>query len=226
VSAVLWATKPVDEVTFAMHLPTIAYIAGVTCVLPAIASVVRYKSLTSPMKVMTGLFVMYASVVAVQYWLGQKGIQNLWIGQIHTLVEFSLFTLVFSMWVGPGTLQRILRWSIAAYTVIWCILKVTIEHPGQFDNYSGSMAKLILMGLATYTIRISFQNIESNLLTYARVWVSAGILLYSAGTLLILAASNQILKLSPEGFLTLWHVNWSMLILSNLLYSRAFLCKE
>ena len=209
-----------------MQLPTIAYIAGATCVLPAIIAAVRYKSLSRPMKVLAGLFVMYAAVVTAEYWLSQKGIQNLWIGQIYTLVEFSFFTVTFSMWVESGTRQRILRWSIAAYAIIWSVLKVTVEHPGEFDNYSGPLAKLILLGLAMYTIRINFQRTESNLLTFARVWMSTGILLYGAGTLLILAASNQILKLSPEGFLTLWYVNWSMLILSNLLYSKAFLCKE
>jgi hypothetical protein len=57
-------------------------------------------------------------------------------------------------------------------------------------------------------------------------WVAMAVALYSAGTLILLGLSNDLLKLGVPYFKAGWVFNWSLLIIANLFYAKAMLCKQ
>ncbi len=55
-------------------------------------------------------------------------------------------------------------------------------------------------------------------------WVAIGNLIYSTGALFIAGLSNELMKMGTSYFITAWHINWSLAIISNVIYTKAFFC--
>jgi hypothetical protein len=76
------------------------------------------------------------------------------------------------------------------------------------------------------TLHAAVKDEKSHLLERPVFWVAMGVLLYASGTLLVLGLSNHLLQLGKPYFDVAWHINWSLLIIANLLYTKGMLCKS
>jgi hypothetical protein len=56
-------------------------------------------------------------------------------------------------------------------------------------------------------------------------WVVSAVLLYSAGSMVVIGLSDRLLRANYWLLYVAYHVNWALEISANLLYSKALLCK-
>jgi hypothetical protein len=77
--------------------------------------------------------------------------------------------------------------------------------------------------MALFTLIALLTSESESLFRQPRFWISAGVVIYTAGTLPLFILSNKLLSLPLEEFEKVWNVNWSLTIASNLLYAVAFL---
>jgi hypothetical protein len=102
--------------------------------------------------------------------------------------------------------------------------KCTFEPFSVFDSYTSTIAKMVYIVVATSMLFNIQKDSLSVLRIDARVWVASGLIIYSAGTLLMFALFNVMLKESPNLVKAIWPVNWLLYIIVNLFYARAIWC--
>jgi hypothetical protein len=52
------------------------------------------------------------------------------------------------------------------------------------------------------------------------------VILYSTATLIMVSLSHQLLELGMPYFTAAWNINWTFIIVANLLYAKGLLCKS
>jgi hypothetical protein len=133
---------------------------------------------------------------------------------------------ILARWQVHKLAKLILYSLIPFYAILWTIAKFTIENLRHFDNFTSTLAKSILVIAALGTLIMIVWNRTGNLLKDIRVWVLTAILVYYAGNFMLLGLSNLILALPIQKIETAWSIQWTVLILSNLLYTGGFLCRQ
>jgi hypothetical protein len=142
-------------------------------------------------------------------------INNLWLFHISTLLEYTLLILVFSYWQKKDILKLSLRLSIPLFLLIWFAAKLFLESFNQFDNFTSSMAGVILVVVSSYTLYDLSKENSVSLSRDPRFWVGSAVLIYYTGNLMLFALSNII---------TIWAIHSILNIIANLIYSGGFLC--
>jgi hypothetical protein len=209
-----------------VSFPTLSYIATFSLFIPVFFGFKKFERLQYEMK--TLVILLFISLVSgnVALYLALKGISNLWIFHITTLIEFSFLMFILARWQVHKLAKLILYSLIPFYAILWTIAKFTIENLRHFDNFTSTLANSILVIAALGTLIMIVWNRTGNLLKDIRVWVLTAILVYYAGNFMLLGLSNLILALPIQKIETAWSIQWTVLILSNLLYTGGFLCRQ
>jgi hypothetical protein len=98
--------------------------------------------------------------------------------------------------------------------------------PDHIDSAMAIVSRILLIVMSLVTLQAAMRDEQSHLTARPIFWVVIGVILYSSGTMLVFGLSNQLLKLGETYFIVAWHVNWSLLIIANLAYTRGMLCKS
>jgi hypothetical protein len=133
---------------------------------------------------------------------------------------------MFSAWMKKRQNQVMLVVCLSAFILFWIISKFTFEPFSRLDGWTASVSKILQI---TFSIFILVDIIKESDLVWtrdSRFWVGAGIIIYSAGSIFIFALFNKMLEISADRLRMVWHINWSLMIISYLFYARSFLCKK
>jgi ABC-type transport system involved in multi-copper enzyme maturation permease subunit len=103
---------------------------------------------------------------------------------------------------------------------------VFFRDPDHINSGMAMISRTFLIVMALVTLQSAIKDEKLHLLERPVFWVVMGVVLYSAGTLLVVGLSNQLLELGVPYFVVAWHINWSLLIIANLLYTKGMLCKS
>ena len=201
-----------------------AYIAAGSFVLPAGIGLARFKRLRRAMKLFAILMVLTLLQVAAQIIVPYFGYSNYFLLNSFIPIECGLFLAVFYLATASATSKALLGSGIAFILVFWIYYTVFIDVATQLNNpLSAAAGGLIAIAGAGALFELT-RDTATPLTTRPLFWVGAGAVLYSAGTLFILGLSNRLLALGIEYFAAGWYVNWILTIISNLMYTKGFLC--
>ena len=177
----------------------------------------RLRQLSREMKILLCLIGIALSTDFVLLYLATHHINNLWLMHFYTLLEFSLFMLIFSSWQKNKFSQKLLRLIILIYIPIWFSAKFLLEDFSSFDNFTSSLSGTLLTGIAIYTLLILKKEVDCNILIEKRFWVSTGVLFYFAGNLFIFALGSTI---------AVWSLHNIINICANICYAGGFLSQR
>lgn len=195
-----------------------------SCLIPLFAALYVYQKLTSVLKIFLLLLVLVAVTEASGFILSYEGVRYLWIYHIYTLVEYSLFVLIFLFWQKEPRVRKILGFSIPGFFVIWLIAKFSVERWGEMDNFTSSLEAVILIGVAAYTLINLTQEKMNSLIADPRFWITMGVLIYFTGNIVTFALGNVLLSLLQKGDQVIWPLHSILNIVANLFYAGGFLC--
>jgi hypothetical protein len=205
-------------------LPNLALAASISCLIPVIVGTIRWKALSRELRVVLTLLAFYVPFLVVQILLSFHGIKNLWMGDVYELLQFGVLSTVFALWTREEKVRRAMKSSISIGTILWLIGKFSIEPLGGLSPYSAAVFSLILISMALYTLITLLRSELELLFRRPQFWISAGVVIYLAGTLPLFILSNRLLSLPLEEYEKVWNINWGLGIVSNLVYAVAFLC--
>lgn len=158
-------------------------------------------------------------------YLGSKGINNLWLLHLFTIIDYCLLIAVFALWQKNILLRRILQISIPLIIILGIISILYLENIRHFNNFTRPMTSLILTMVSAYTLfELNTEKIVS-LFREPRFWVCSGVVLYFTSTLLIFSLSNILLNLPHHLVRVIFEFNIIMNIVANIIYTRGFLCQ-
>jgi hypothetical protein len=209
-----------------MAIPVLGQIHFIGYVVPATAGIIRFPRLSRAMRILTLLCVLACIDIAAQYLVALWGMKNYFLSDYYRVIEVSLLCVVFYLSsVSKGT-RKVLRVLGILFVVIWVLDMIFFRDPDRINSGMAMISRTFLIVMALVTLQSAIKDEKSHLLERPVFWVVMGVVLYSAGTLLVVGLSNQLLDLGVPYFVVAWHINWSLLIIANLLYTKGMLCKS
>jgi hypothetical protein len=205
--------------------PVFGYICIATFLVPAAVGIKRFTNLGKATRILAILsFIACLEIVAAEIasWLIKS---NYLITDTYRGIEASLLCAFFYYCAKENRSRYLLKTMGVVFSLAWIVDLVLMKNPGHINSGMAIVSRLVLIAMSSVALYSLLEDESMNPMEKPVFWVAVGVMLYAAGTLVILALSNYLLKLGLPYFEAGWRVNWTLLILSNLLYTKAMMCK-
>jgi hypothetical protein len=150
---------------------------------------------------------------------------NYFLVDYYTIVEFLLLAAVFYSSIESKIPRLVLAILFSAFVIYWLIDMIQRPDPHAINTKLAMVSRVFLIAVSLVGFQYSLKEESSVMAKMPIVWVSFAVVLYSAGTLIVFGLSNQLLKLGRPYFDIAWHINWGLLIVVNLMYSKGMICR-
>jgi hypothetical protein len=151
---------------------------------------------------------------------------NLFLLHFYVVLEFLMLCAVFYWSVPLKSTQNTLLMVAAAFVVFWVSDLIFFFDPGQINTVTQLVDRILLIVMSTITLQAVMRDEGSSLLQRPVFWAAISVILYSAGTLVAVGLGNQLLALGRSYFVFAWYINWTFIIIANILYAKGMLCKS
>lgn len=209
-----------------MAYPSFSNISAATYAIPAGVGIWRFRKLNKPMKVLVFLTVIACLELGVEFSVAYWKHYNNFVSTYYEFVEFCLLCSIFFMFIDRRGSRVALIALASVYVVIWVIKIPTFYNPAIVAGDVEVLSRIFLVTLSLITLQSILDLGTARLIDTPVFWVVAGVVLYSAGTLLVMGLSTQLMKFGRAYFLAAWDINWALNIVTNLFYTKAFSCKQ
>ncbi len=208
-----------------MHLPLLAYLAGLSGGVPCTSGLLRWRSLSSDLRILAVLFTVNFVAMIVQIALSRKGVNNLWISHFYSLIEFLCLTWVFAEWQVTGWKRKLLHHSVLGYIIFWVLSKLFLEDLTRQPYYTVFLSKIFFTAWSIQLLHLISGETKAQLFSLPRFWIVSANLISSSGSLMFYSLRTTIDKLPLEGLVIAYGIHWIIMILSNAVFAAGFLCK-
>jgi len=157
--------------------------------------------------------------------LSYLSVQNIIIFHIYTLLEYSLLAYVFFSWQPESKLKTVLRWSIPGFFIIWLVDKAFIHSLYEFDSFVVTIESVLLVTIAMYELYDLNKDVNYSIFRNPKFWVTAAVLLYFAGNLIVFSLGSFILSEKAIASIAWILFHASLNAIAYLLFVVAFICQ-
>jgi hypothetical protein len=155
-----------------LHLSTLAEAAPLIA-----AAVVRRPARGARAWVLVWCAVLLAES-GISYWLSWNGVHNLWLEYFFTPVTGATVLWALSFWQTSDLARLTMRLAIVPFLPVWAVLTIFFEDTSFFSRAADSVASLVGLSAAAYTLVARSRTATGDLLRQDWFWVSAGMALY------------------------------------------------
>ena len=208
-----------------VKLPILVYFVVGSSFLAAMVALVRYHRLDTAAKALAWLCIANYCEGAVAYILSLRKIRNLELLNDYRPIELFLTACVFYFMVQSRTARRLLVLCTSIFVLVWIADKIFLDDPGHLNNRMALLSRVVAVTMSIASLYFGAKESETLFIERPLFWVGTAVLLYSSGTLLVLGLSNQLAFMNREIFIMAWQINWILLIMANLFYTKGLLCK-
>jgi|GEM_PF-4709603 len=209
-----------------MNVPLIAHVSAASHLVPAAVGLWYWKRLSLPMRVLVFYFNFTVLVEITELILALLGIHNIFVINIHRIVEFVSFMYFFRHHVHHHTYREAMAILSMLYIVLWFTEVSFDPFPKQHSEFINTVSNIALLIVSVAVSFYLFTTSQGNLTSQSTFWICLGAILTFSSTVIIYSLGNTVLALGIEHFTLLWHFNWGFSIIANILYARSFLCQQ
>lgn len=208
-----------------MEIPIAAHIASGFYLLPAASGLFRWKDQNKYLKLFA-IFGVYSILhIIAEFIMGRYGIPNQQLSNIYRLVQLECILWLYEQWIPYRSVKNGLKVVAMVYLLYWIIDFTLYPFPLEFHGSIAATANFLMLAASLIIIQSLFRTTRESIYAHSIFWISSGIILYSAGTIVVLTMSNTIMKMGMEYFILLWHINWIFTMIANVFFTRSFWCK-
>ena len=186
----------------------------------------RYRNLLRPLRILEWLIIIGILNEGIQRIVASFHYYNLWTSHFYTLIEIVFVVFMYSSWMKNHQKRLMLSFCLSVFVVFWIISKFTFEPLSLADSWTASISKILQIIFSVLLLMDVVRESDIVWTDDPRLWVVAGIIIYSAGSLFFYALYNMMLQASRDRLILVYSMNWILMIVSNLLFIRGFLCKK
>jgi len=206
--------------------PTIMALAGSASLLPAAIGVFRFAKLSSAMKAYALLCVLSSLEIAAEFTFAfyhHNGIivSNIALG-VETIFITAVYAIAFNIKIVRGTMLAL----GATFALIWVPGSIVIQDPGQFNQAMAIASRIFILVTSVIALYTVATRTAASLTDESLFWITTGNILYASGLIFLLAVSNDLLALSPPYYTAAWDLNWSLIILADVLFAKGLMCRS
>lgn len=205
--------------------PTIMILAGCASLLPAAVGVSRFSGQKPAMKVYTLLCVLSSLEIAVEFALVFFHQNGIFVSNIALGIESVLMMIVYAIALDVRSVRRTMLVMGACFVCIWVPGIIFIQAPGQFNQAMALATRIFILVPSVIALYVVARRTAVSLTDEPLFWITSGNILYSSGLIFILAVSSDLLALSPPYFTAAWNLNWSLMIVADVLFTKGLLCR-
>jgi hypothetical protein len=209
-----------------MKFPLISYIDFALQFLPLGAVLYRRPALKGDVLIFFIFIVVGTIAEILEYSTAIRGINNLVIAHLYVLTGSILLLVLYAEWQKRYRM-KIFLWLLAVlFAIFWLYEKLLLEGFHSTTPYTLHVSSVIFIVLTAITLLKLIREGEVSLGRNMRFWISTGLLVYSAGNIVLFLLGDTLRMLSFKDMLTAWKIHWSLDIVSMLCYTGAFLCSS
>lgn len=198
---------------------TLSYVSAYAPALPLGIGLVFVKRLELDQKILMGVMVLSLLVQFIALMIAVPEAPNYFLYHFYTPIEFIALGYIYKLWLSDWWSKRIFDFSIVGFSG-FCIINSYFFEPFDQMNSNAVLVESIL--LIIFSIAFFYRILEEmavkKLEQSPRFWINTSVLLYYAGSLLILGFTNLIFEQSEELSLTIWAFHSSFNILHYVLF--------
>jgi hypothetical protein len=209
-----------------MPIPVYGQIHVVSYLVPTTVGIARFSSLGRAMRILTALTVFACADVALQYFVALWTGSNLIISHLYVVLESSMLCAVFYWSVPLRSTRNTLLMLGGTFVVLWATDMIFFFNPNEINTVTQLAVRIILIVMSAVTLQAIARDERSGMFERPVFWVSIAVILYSATTLMVVGLGNQLLALGISYFDVAWDINWTFIIIANILYAKGMLCKS
>jgi hypothetical protein len=207
-----------------MKFPLLGHIAAFAYAIPVIAGGIRYSSFDNKRRIFFFYCLLNFIGVSIEYILAALGINNYIFINSFRIAEITAFVYVFHILIKEKSFHRIAKILLGLFFTV--SLSTGLINSGTkifktADMFTTGFTHLILGGLLLYTSVYKNQTPIRNNFTF---WIGSSIILYYSGAILIHSFGNLLYEMGMEYLNFVWHINWSLAIISASLFGYSFFC--
>jgi hypothetical protein len=158
----------------------------------------------------------------VALWMGN----NLFLSHFYVVLEFLMLSAVFYWSVPLKSTKNVLLMAGAAFVVFCAADLIFFYDPNQINTVLQLVDRIILIVMSIITLQAVMRDEGSSLFQRPVFWAAISVILYSAGTLMAVGLGNQLMALGWSYVVFAWDINWTLIIIANILYARGMMCKS
>ncbi len=208
-----------------MSIPLLGYICFGFLFVPAIVGLFRYKKMSTAIRLLTALCVLAVVDGLTSFILGRMKINNQLVANVYVPIEVILITSVYYLSTVAGRSKRVLLGSASLFVLVWFVDVTFFEPLMEMNSTMAAISRLFLIAQSFMMITLVSKDSAGALSKRAVFWVASGVILYSTGTFIVAGLGSRLLELNVSFFVIAWHINWSLLIVANLFYTKGMLCE-
>jgi hypothetical protein len=198
------------------------YASSFLTLFPFLLGLLRFKTLSLELRVLFLLVCIMLATDLALHLLDFYRINNLFLFHLYTLLEFSLLSYLYYLFIP----QPVFRQIILVIGFLFLLLSLAdafyLEDLDVLNTVSTTAEALIMMTYALYYFYSMLKNLAySNLLSLPSFWINTAVLVYFSGGLFLFIFSNYML--TGPGFLyEVWVVHSMLNIAMNILLGIAY----
>ena len=208
-----------------MSTPIFGYVHLLGYFFPVVVGAKVFRQMSRGVKLLVILSFVSLLNISAQFALSLWKIKNYFVSDYYRIFEVSLLCGVFWLSVTRERIRTILASLGLVFALIWLGDIVLTSGHEQLNSRMAMTSRLFLLVMALIVLCTEVKDSRVQLTERYTFWVAGAVLLYTSGSFLVLAFSTQLLDLGREYHWAAWHVNWFLLIVCNLMYTKAMLCK-
>lgn len=205
--------------------PVFLYISIFSLIAPILLGAFRIKILERSLKILILYLIIVLSANILSVWFLVPKV-NLILHHIIIPMEFAFIMLIIISWQKSQKMANFMKIVSLVYLLIWIFAKLSFEPTEGIYSVTTSISQTIISLAAGYTLFLVIGDSADTLLSNHRFWILLSFVVFYFGTLMPPALTGILFKEPSEDLYLLWHINWILIIISNILYTVGILCPQ
>jgi hypothetical protein len=208
-----------------MSTPIFGYVHLLGYFFPVVVGAKVYGQVSRGTKLLVILTFVALLNTSAQFVLSLWKIKNYFVSDYFRIFEVSLLCGVFWLSMTRERIRKILASLGFMFALVWLGDFVLTDGHEHLNSRMAMISRLFLLVMALIVLYTEVRDSRAKLTERSTFWVAGAVVIYTSGSFVVLAFSTTLLALGRAFFDAAWHVNWFLLIVSNLMYTKGMLCK-
>lgn len=209
-----------------MTLPLFGRVSEASYLIPAGVGLWVFRRLSAPLKIVAVLALLTCIVVAIEIIAAYLIHYNNFVTNFFEMVEFVVIVIAYFLYVRNRN-SRLILISLSVPVIAVFLIKLPhLYNPSVIAENTSVVSRLALVALSLVALQSVMDSGTERVVDVPFFWVVFGVMLYSAGTIMVFGLADRLLKIGLPYFEMGWRVNWLLNIAANLFYTEAFLCRR
>jgi hypothetical protein len=207
-----------------MPFPLLGQISEYSYAVPVVVGAYRFRKLGFLGKGFFFYCLFLAMGMFTEDVIGRMGMSNHSFMKIFAIGQTIYMTILFCLFVKAKRFRISAIFFLLVFLVTSGITQFYLNANDLFNSTTLFSRGILSLIFGAIMVNIATNIHEVQYFKNPLFWFGSALLVYNAGTIMILSFGNELYKMGLQYFEATWYVNWALLTLSNLLYSYTILC--